>query len=260
MLNISILLKNVNGIALFCAIIYPMAKYHFLYKTTNLVNGKIYIGVHSTDNLQDGYLGSGKYLLRAVRKHGSENFRREIVEFFNHATEMYQREKEIVTEEFVRCDDNYNFATGGLGGLKAKRVWTEEQKIALSKKHKGKSYHLGVSGAKNPRFGKPGTFLGQKHGAETLAKMSAAWTDSRRQNVKRGKARHRYGIPAGNKGKSPSLETRLKQSKNHADFNGSKNPNARPITVDGVDYACMKDACKALNISIDILRTRLKSQ
>ena len=48
--------------------------YHFLYKTTNLINNKYYYCVHSTKNLNDGYLGSGKYLKRSINKYGKENF------------------------------------------------------------------------------------------------------------------------------------------------------------------------------------------
>ena len=49
-------------------------KYSFIYKTTNLINGKIYIGQHTTDNINDRYLGSGVYFLRAVKKYGKKNF------------------------------------------------------------------------------------------------------------------------------------------------------------------------------------------
>ena len=49
-------------------------KYHFLYKTTNLINGKYYYGMHSTYKLNDGYLGSGKILRYSIRKYGKENF------------------------------------------------------------------------------------------------------------------------------------------------------------------------------------------
>ena len=49
-------------------------KYHFLYKTTNLINNKYYYGMHSTYKLDDGYLGSGKRLRYSIRKYGKENF------------------------------------------------------------------------------------------------------------------------------------------------------------------------------------------
>ena len=58
-------------------------KYHFIYKTTNLLSGKYYIGMHSTDNLDDGYLGSGRRLRYSINKYGKESHKREIIEFVN---------------------------------------------------------------------------------------------------------------------------------------------------------------------------------
>jgi hypothetical protein len=43
---------------------------YFIYKTTNLLNGKYYIGMHVTNQIDDGYLGSGKYLNNAIKKYG----------------------------------------------------------------------------------------------------------------------------------------------------------------------------------------------
>lgn len=76
-----------------------MSKKHYLvYKITNLVNGKIYIGKHETDNLDDGYLGSGKLLKRAIEKYGEENFQREILFECSSKAEMDAREAELVNE------------------------------------------------------------------------------------------------------------------------------------------------------------------
>ena len=52
--------------------------HHIIYQTTNLINNKRYIGYHSTDNLDDGYLGSGKILKQSIEKNGVDNFKREI--------------------------------------------------------------------------------------------------------------------------------------------------------------------------------------
>ena len=90
--------------------------YYFLYKTTNTLNGKFYIGVHSTVNLNDGYLGSGTIIKKAIKKYGKEVFVREILEFFGSKEEMFARETELVSEDFVKDHSNYNVHLGGKGG------------------------------------------------------------------------------------------------------------------------------------------------
>ena len=45
--------------------------FYLIYKTTNLINGKIYIGSHRTTDINDSYMGSGKYLLYALKKYGT---------------------------------------------------------------------------------------------------------------------------------------------------------------------------------------------
>lgn len=93
-----------------------MKQRYFVYKTTNLINGKIYIGKHSTNNLEDNYLGSGTHLNNSINKYGKENFKREILEFFDTEQEAYDYEAEIVTKEFVLREDTYNHKLGGKGG------------------------------------------------------------------------------------------------------------------------------------------------
>lgn len=90
-------------------------KFHFVYKTTNLINNKIYIGVHSTYELDDGYLGSGKLLRKAIEKYGRENFKKEILDFFNSKDECFDFESQLVNSEFVVEQSNYNIAIGGNG-------------------------------------------------------------------------------------------------------------------------------------------------
>ena len=92
-------------------------QYHFIYKTTNLLSGKYYIGMHSTDNLEDGYLGSGNLISRAIKKHGKENFIREILEFCSSREELKQRESEIVTLSEIAKKECMNLVVGGQGGF-----------------------------------------------------------------------------------------------------------------------------------------------
>jgi len=90
-----------------------MKKHNTVYQITNLLNGKIYIGIHQTDNLDGEYMGSGSYLKRAFDKYGVENFKKEILYDFNNFNDMNNKEIELVNEEFVKRKDNYNIISGG---------------------------------------------------------------------------------------------------------------------------------------------------
>jgi len=87
-----------------------------VYKVTNKINGKVYIGKHQTKNPNDSYFGSGKFIKSAIRKYGKDNFVKEVLFVFETETEMNRKEKELVSEEFVSRNDNYNVGIGGEGG------------------------------------------------------------------------------------------------------------------------------------------------
>lgn len=91
--------------------------FYTIYKITNQINGKFYIGSHRTSDLNDNYMGSGKYLTYAQNKYGIENFTKEILFVFDNPEEMYDKEAEIVNEEFLNNDDVYNLRKGGSGGF-----------------------------------------------------------------------------------------------------------------------------------------------
>jgi hypothetical protein len=88
--------------------------FYTIYKTTNLLNGKFYIGKHKTKNLNDGYLGSGKLLKRAIKKYGIENFHKEILFEFRSEKHMNALEKILVVPDL---EINYNLCDGGKGGF-----------------------------------------------------------------------------------------------------------------------------------------------
>lgn len=88
-------------------------KYNYFYKITNKINGHYYYGVHSTDNLEDGYMGSGTRLKKAIEKYGIENFEKEIIKYCDNREEAYKLESDYVTESLIRDDNCYNIILGG---------------------------------------------------------------------------------------------------------------------------------------------------
>ncbi|QHB42530.1 homing endonuclease [Dickeya phage Ds25CZ] len=148
---------------------------YFVYQITNLLNGKIYVGAHKGEP-DDGYMGSGNMIMRAIRKHGVDNFRKDILKICDTSEEMYAEEARIVTQEFIDRPDTYNLTCGGYGSFnhinsdpskrsiyskKAQETMLakpiEEQKRINAKKgvRGERNFWFGKnrSGENNPRFG-----------------------------------------------------------------------------------------------------------
>jgi hypothetical protein len=183
-------------------------KYNYTYQIKNLINNKTYIGVHSTDDLDDGYMGSGIQLKPAFDKYGKENFVKTIMCFFDTANEMYEEEKFLVDEEWIKRSDNYNIALGGIGGNMG-----EEVNKKISKAIKGEKHYLyGLKGKNNPHYGK-------KRSEETRRKMSES---------RKGKKNPMYGKEGGMKDKTHTEETKRKISETiikNGICKGKNNPN-----------------------------------
>jgi hypothetical protein len=106
--------------------------FYTIYKVTNKINGKIYIGKHQTKNLNDGYMGSGKLITLSIENYGIENFDKEILFIFETETEMNAKEAELVTETFVKENTNYNLCPGGHGGFGYLNDGSDEHLIRAS--------------------------------------------------------------------------------------------------------------------------------
>jgi len=158
-----------------------MAKFNYFYKTENLINGNFYYGVHSTDYLEDGYLGSGKRLKYAISKYGKEKFKKEILLFFDTYNEALHYESEFVNEELIIDPSCYNLMKGGRGGnngkgeewyrihyqIIGKIVWNNEE---YKKIHRKKMSILWKKMREEGTL-KSCDWTGRKHKEETKIKM-----------------------------------------------------------------------------------------
>ena len=188
--------------------------FYYLYEIKNLINGKIYVGVHKTKNLDDGYMGSGKVICAAIAKYGIDNFTKTILEQFDNSTAMFAREKEVVTEEFLLREDVYNLRRGGTGGfdyihatgIKSRlgSKWSQQQKERFSASQTGHAVsdqarekiseaHRGV-----PKPGTSAKLTGRIRTAEHSKKISAALA---------GKVYPRKDYPKTRKSSPRSFET-----------------------------------------------------
>ena len=109
-------------------------KHYLIYQIRNKLNGMIYVGQHQTENIDDGYMGSGILITRAIEKYGLENFEKTILFECKSEAEMNAKEAEIVNEDFIARDDVYNIAIGGFNWNLANKHYTKERRSADMKK------------------------------------------------------------------------------------------------------------------------------
>jgi group I intron endonuclease len=177
-----------------------------IYKTTNLVNGKIYIGQDSKNN--PNYLGSGKLIKYAILKYGIANFVKEVIESCNSKNELNEKERYwIKTLKSQDMQIGYNIKPGGEGVDPAKisgpnnHMWHNGDKI---RGEKNPNYGNGdkISGEKNCQYGLTGEKSpnwGRKNTDETKQKMSESAkkvhngtrTDEERAAIKKGMAKNK---------------------------------------------------------------------
>ena len=182
-------------------------RFYLIYKITNNLNQKFYIGKHETDSLDDDYFGSGKFLRNAQNKYGLENFTKTILFYCSNREEMNLLEHCIVTPEFCQREDVYNINEGGDGGWHHVNKNNLGNKLTLQQK-----------------------ILGGKNGALTLSQKLKNDTEFANQfstTVSNGLKRFYINHPDAQAGKnnpmykhSYSKETLQKMSKSHL---GKKN-------------------------------------
>lgn len=205
--------------------------YGYVYLTTNLVNGRKYIGQHKGSELDEKYLGSGTALLGAIQKYGRENFTNELVQFYKTREELNEGEiYHIALNNAVKSREFYNIANGGEGGSLSKEnhpMWgvrgelhwnygknrSEETKKKIGDAHRGEKSHMfGRTEELHWNYGKP---------------MSEAQKEklSKAHSGKKLSEEHKENIALANKGKKHTDETKNKISEANKGLRvGSKSP------------------------------------
>lgn len=119
-----------------------MDRKYLVYKITNRFDGKIYIGVHSTLNKNDRYMGSGTEIKEALKKFGRKFFIKETLATFDTKEEMLAKEKELVTKEFCMRSDTYNRIEGGGTYLSLNMISVKDKNGNTSKVYNDDSRYL----------------------------------------------------------------------------------------------------------------------
>lgn len=171
-------------------------KHNYFYKTTNLVNGKYYYGIHSTNNLNDGYMGSGNSLTAAIKKYGKDNFVKEIIADYPTRKEASDHEKLIVTIELIKLNECYNLRTGGDNEF----ITPMELEIRKNINKIISNSKIGIPRTEETKQKLRTANTGRKHSQETIKKLKIANTGRK----------HTFEVIEKMKNKIVSNETREK--------------------------------------------------
>lgn len=154
--------------------------------------------MHSTNNLEDGYIGSGKRLWYSIKKYGKENFKLEIVEMLPDRSLLKEREKKLVNEDLLKNPMCMNLKIGGEGGLHemteeeskiwhgmgGKKTWElHRDKLSLMITEKNKKNW--ADGVFDFHYGNK-RWLGKKHKPETIEKLKGHKRQSGSENSQFG--------------------------------------------------------------------------
>lgn len=260
-----------------------------IYEIKNKINGKIYIGQHSSDNLES-YWGSGKLIKKAINKYGIENFERSILEKCFTKDELNEREKYWIKEK-NSIVNGYNLTEGGTGGDNSKFInysdeWIEKQR------QNAKNYWNNLSDEgrkdrcekimeeKNPMFGKEGFWKGKKIPKEIIQKS----INNRRKYIGEQNPNWKGGISkkkckCGNNISSNSktcLDCLDKSGVNNPFFNkthsdetkkklsekrkGKKPSNMTPVMIDNIIYESLAEASRQTGIPSPTILWRINSK
>lgn len=151
--------------------------FHYVYQITNNINGKKYIGKHSSKTLDNNYYGSGSLIKKAIKKYGKENFSKEVIKILETSEEAYRYEENLILEKLVSKDPMYyNISMQGSGGRHGNSL-SEEHKRKISLKITGRK-HTDEAKRKigDSKRGKSNWHKGQKRSDESRKKLSIAKT------------------------------------------------------------------------------------
>jgi group I intron endonuclease len=260
-----------------------------IYEIKNKINGKVYIGQHSSDELES-YWGSGKLIKYAINKYGIENFERTILERCSTKDELNEREKYWIKEK-NSIINGYNLKDGGTGGDNSKFIdysdeWVEKQRQNTKnywnnlsdddRKNRGQK----VIGNKNPMFGKEGFWKNKKIPKEIIQKQLVSrrsyegegnpnWKGGiSKKKCECGKeilptnetcsdCRNRSGERNSFFGKQHSEETKKKLSEKRK---GKKPTNMTQVKIDNIVYESLAEASRQTGIPSPTILWRIKSK
>ena len=235
-----------------------MKKYNYIYITTNLINGKQYVGEHSTDNIDDNYLGSGQSLRKAFRKYGRKNFNKEILEHFDTKENAFDNQKIYIDEYNTLSPVGYNISPKG--GHQCSNSFSEETRklirekrklqiiigikpsdetrMKMSKSHEGKT--MSEESKEKNRI----KHLKENLSEETLKKMSESASKPRTEEYKQklrdnhphlsGEDHPMYGKPGYWKDKHLSEETKEKMRLHKGKNKGPITEKRRLAIIEGI--------------------------
>jgi len=190
-----------------------MKKYHYVYVTTNLANGKKYVGDHSTNILDDDYLGSGKIIKDSIKKYGKEKFTKEIIKLCETKKEAFDLQEKYINKFNTLIPNGYNISPKGGRGVRGWYQHSTETKEKIRKSNRGKK-HPPLSEEHKKKLSDIGK--GRKQTQEHITKKA----NSRRgksfsEESKKRKSESMKGKVPWNKGMPASKESKEKNRQAH---------------------------------------------